>query len=188
MQERGDHHFPATPFPHYAGSYADSDGHPSFPSDSFYGYNRTGNTAGPEVRLSGTASTLTPSDSQSQTGLITSHSRGHSESSRLSTPTVSDNDRKSRYRPISSVALRHRAPEPEQDAGPVSFVENDEDAEELRAVAGPTLPPVCSSITTPSSGHPPLPPPATAAAVASDEGSNRRSLPTVPPRDAAENR
>lgn len=52
----------------------------------------------------------------------------------------------------SSVAARYRAPEPEQDAGPVFIVEHhgdedEEDEAESRAVAGPTLPPLYSSVT-----------------------------------------
>lgn len=125
---------------------------------------------GPDVNTHGSAGgrpttssvnrTLSQSQAQSQSSLIPLDDLRHSQFSRYSMPATSSSDTKSGYQPASdrasrSSTTRHRAPEPEEDAGPVAFVvdgDDDEDAAESRAVAGSTLPPVYSSVATSNLG------------------------------------
>lgn len=67
-------------------------------------------------------SSISPNDSQSQVGSV-------------------------RYRAHSNTSnSRYLAPRPEQDAGPLIPLNESDDEDELRAVSGPSLPPVYSSI------------------------------------------
>lgn len=105
-----------------------------------------------------TAFSLTPSDPQPQASPLPYPAYGRGQSRRSSTVSTPVPDTKARYRPpsqttTSSIAERYRSsrpPEHEQDARPLSPLEIDEDEDESRAMASPTLPPVYSSISAPT--------------------------------------
>lgn len=157
MEEQGNFHDHVTPYEAYSvhhGSVAQSNA-PTSPNPF---------ATPPEVSFPPShrgdrspVSTIAPSDSQSQAQSNFLHvhepppplpSSSHLQAGALPS--------KQRYRitsDASAASSRYRAPQPEQDAGPLlSLGESDESLsdDESRAVAGPTLPPVYSSIAGPS--------------------------------------
>lgn len=86
-----------------------------------------------------------PSDEvQSSAGFMSIY--GRSLTSSASSPNGQERHPPMSNLTSSSSAARYRAPEPEQDAGPVYLPDDEEDEAEARAVAESTLPPVYSSI------------------------------------------